>query len=226
VDAARSVRVVSQIRTGILDGSFPSGSPLREVALAGRYGVSRRTVREALLVLSDQGLVVHRYNAGAAVRSFDAEDITDLYRVRRMLEVEGVGSLPEVSAAALACVGTAYDDLADAAAGPDLIALARADMAFHGAVIALSGSARIDDFYQRIGMQMTYAITILQRHDVAAAVPPERIVAEHRSIRDAVLDRDGHEARRLVLEHIGTYGHALAGTVGPALAAPTRTPGR
>lgn len=215
MEAARAVQVVAALRTGILDGTFAPGSPLREVALTQRYGVSRRTVREALLDLRDQGLVVHRHNSGAVVRALDADDIADLYRVRRVLEVEGVRSLPGAPDDRLVAVRSAYDDLAGATAeGPHPVAPAGADAAFHGAVIGLSGSPRIDGFYRGVGTQMTYAITVLQRHDVEAAVPPERVLAEHRAIRDAVLRRDAQEAERLVLEHIATYEQVLLAEVG------------
>lgn len=214
MEAARALQVVAALRTAILDGSFAPGDPLREVALAGRYGVSRRTVREALLELRDQGLVVHRHNSGAAVRAFDAGDIADLYRVRRVLEVEGVRSLPGAPDDLLEALRRACDDLAGAAAeGPLSVALARADAAFHGAVIALGASPRLDDFYRGVGAQMTYAITFLQRHDVDTAVPPERVLAEHRAIRDAVLRRDAEEAERLVLAHIAVHEQVLLAEV-------------
>lgn len=210
MEAARAFQVVAALRTGILDGTFPPGTPLREVALARRFAVSRRTIREALLELRDQGLVVHRHNSGAAVRAFDADDIADLYRVRRILEVEGVRSLQGVPDERLEVLQGAYLDLAEATGqGPISVALARADATFHGAVIALSGSPRLDDFYRGVGAQMTYAITFLQRHDVDNAVPPERVLAEHRAIRDAVLRRDAQEAERLVLEHVAAYEQIL-----------------
>lgn len=206
----RAGQVVAHLRTAILDGTFPPGAPLRELGLAERYGVSRRTVREALLALAEQGLVVRRHNTGAAVRTFTADDVADLYRVRRMLESEGARSALTADAGALATIDTAFEAMERAALGGiGSVALAESDMAFHGAVIALSGSPRIDEFYARVGTQMTYAITMLQRADEAEARAVASVLAEHRAIRDAVVNRDLYEAQRLILEHIGTYERTL-----------------
>ncbi|WP_146116635.1 MULTISPECIES: GntR family transcriptional regulator [unclassified Arthrobacter] len=210
----RSSQVVAQLRQEIFDGTFPPASPLREVPLADRYGVSRRTLREALLVLNEQGLVVHRHNTGAVVRSFDADDIEDLYKVRRMLECEGAKNAASADDELLRGVERAFLSLEKAAEqGIGSVDLAQADMAFHGAVIALSASPRTDEFYERVGSQMTYAITLLQHREEAFAVPSTSLVAEHRAILDAVVNRDVYASQRLILEHIATHEATLTALV-------------
>lgn len=205
---ARSNEVAAQLRTAILDGSYVPGAPLREAALAERYAVSRRTIREALLVLADQGLAVHRHHSGASVRRFTADDIADLYRVRRILECEGARRAPNADESQLALVGKAYDVFAAAAPVSDgvrSVALAQADAAFHGAVIGLTGSLQIADFYERIGAQMTYAICLVQQREQELAVKRDAVLAEHRAIRDALSNRDVFEAQGLILAHIATH---------------------
>ena len=205
---ARSIDVAAQLQTAILDGRFLPGAPLREAALAEHYAVSRRTIREALLVLADQGLAVHRHHSGASVRRFTTADIADLYRVRRVLECEGARRSPGADEARLALVAKAYDAFAAAAAaseGVKSVALAQADAAFHGAVIKLTGSLLIADFYERIGAQMTYAICLVQQREQQLAVRRQTILAEHRAIADAISDRDVFEAQGLILAHIATH---------------------
>ncbi len=203
---ARSNDVAAQLRIAILDGSYLPGAPLREAGLADRYAVSRRTIREALLVLADQGLAVHRHNSGASVRRLTADDIADLYRVRRILECEGARRAPNADESRLALVGTAYAQFAAIASdGVKSVALAQADAAFHGAVIGLAGSLLIADFYERIGAQMTYAICLVQQREQELAVRRDVILAEHRAIRDAISGRDAFEAQGLILAHIATH---------------------
>lgn len=205
---ARSNEVAAQLQTAILDGNYRPGAPLREAALAELYAVSRRTIREALLVLADQGLAVHRHHCGASVRRFTASDIEDLYRVRRILECEGARRAPNADESQLALVGKAYDELAAAAAaseGVKSVALAQADAAFHGAVIRLTGSLQIADFYERIGAQMTCAICLVQQREQELAVKRDAVLAEHRAIRDAISNRDVFEAQGLILAHIATH---------------------
>jgi DNA-binding GntR family transcriptional regulator len=205
---ARSNEVAAQLRTAILDCSYLPGAPLREAALAERCAVSRRTIREALLVLADQGLAVHRHHSGASVRRFTADDIADLYRVRRILECEGARRVPNADESQLALVGKAYDVFAAAASQADgvkSVALAQADAAFHGAVIGLTGSLQLADFYERIGVQMTYAICLVQQREQELAIKRESVLAEHRAIRDALSNRDAFEAQGLILAHIATH---------------------
>jgi DNA-binding GntR family transcriptional regulator len=213
VTQARSTSLADSLRLAILQGTLAGGTPLRETALAQNFGVSRRTVRDALLRLTDLGLAVHRHNAGVAVRTFTSADVSDLYTVRRMLESEGARHAAVAEQISLDAVSAAFEDFADAAASQDVVRIAEADMAFHAAVISLTGSPRIDEFYARIGTQMTLAISVLQRLDEQMNLGPARIIAEHRAIRDAIAARDVIETQRLVLEHILRYEAQLMLTI-------------
>src|SRR6187200_3686539 len=81
-----AIRVHRDLRHAILEGELAPGERLRAEALAGRFGTSRTPVREALLMLEREGLVDVLPNRGAIVRSFDADDLLDLYEVRSLIE--------------------------------------------------------------------------------------------------------------------------------------------
>ena len=70
----------------ILEGVLKPGERLRAEALAQRFGTSRTPIREALLQLEAQGLVEVEPNRGAVVRTFDRDDLFDLYQLRALLE--------------------------------------------------------------------------------------------------------------------------------------------
>src|SRR5437016_3803193 len=74
-----------QLVRAITSGDLPPGSPLIEVALAERFGVSRTPVREALTRLEQDGLVA-RGDLGLVVREITPEEILDIYDVRIVLE--------------------------------------------------------------------------------------------------------------------------------------------
>jgi DNA-binding GntR family transcriptional regulator len=107
-----TIRVHDVLRTAILDGELAPGERLRAEALAGRFGTSRTPVREALLMLEREGLVEVHPNRGAIVRSFDADDLLDLYEVRALIE-------PHAAARAATRIGDAplarLDELCEAA---------------------------------------------------------------------------------------------------------------
>jgi DNA-binding GntR family transcriptional regulator len=81
-----AIRVHDALRAAILEGEIAPGARLRAEALAERFGTSRTPIREALLMLEREGLVIVEPHRGAIVRSFDPADLLDLYEVRALIE--------------------------------------------------------------------------------------------------------------------------------------------
>ena len=75
-------RLLMEIRAG----GLKPGDRLLEADLAARMGISRTPVREAIRQLEADGLVVHIPRVGAAVRSLDPGEVTELYEMRSVLE--------------------------------------------------------------------------------------------------------------------------------------------
>lgn len=81
-----SERVVTRVRDMILDGRLAPGDRLGEAVLAGRLGVSRTPVREALNRLDAEGLIEHSPNRGARVTTWTVEEIEAVFELRSTLE--------------------------------------------------------------------------------------------------------------------------------------------
>ena len=81
-----SRQVYDHLLRRIFDGGLVSGSPLREVDLAARLGVSRTPIREALGRLAEYGVVETRPNHGAIVRRLGRDELVHLHQVREALE--------------------------------------------------------------------------------------------------------------------------------------------
>ncbi|MBO5946449.1 MAG: GntR family transcriptional regulator [Clostridia bacterium] len=79
-------RVLHLLREEILSGVLKAGTPLIEIALAERLGVSRTPLRSALHRLAEEGLVRTGANRGAVVVGISGEDIDDIYMIRMRLE--------------------------------------------------------------------------------------------------------------------------------------------
>ena len=62
-----SEQIASRIRTQVIANTIPEGTSLREQALAEEYGVSRAPIRDALLQLTAEGLLVAKPNCGVRV---------------------------------------------------------------------------------------------------------------------------------------------------------------
>ena len=78
------------IRSGIVDGRYPSGYRLTEQEIAELSGVSRTPVREALRRLSSEGLLSYVPNQGAMVASWTDEEVEEVFVLRAMLEAFAV----------------------------------------------------------------------------------------------------------------------------------------
>ena len=60
-------QIADRIRSDVLSGRIESGTSLREIPLAKQYGVSRAPVRDALLQLTQEGLLEAKPNCGVRV---------------------------------------------------------------------------------------------------------------------------------------------------------------
>lgn len=82
----RTQLVVETLREKILSGEFKAGESLRQAALATELNVSRIPVREALLQLEGEGLVMFEPHKGATVTELNAKHVDELFELRAMLE--------------------------------------------------------------------------------------------------------------------------------------------
>ena len=79
-----------ELQKDILSGSIPDGSKLTEHAVCKEYNVSRTPVREAFRQLEADGLIRSIPNRGAFVTSLTKRDISDLFDLRILFEVQAV----------------------------------------------------------------------------------------------------------------------------------------
>jgi len=82
--------VASELREMILAGRLGSGERIDQDAVAESHGMSRLPVREALIALEQEGLVVNTPRRGAYVAQLSPEDVQDQYEVYGL--VAGIAS--------------------------------------------------------------------------------------------------------------------------------------
>lgn len=181
-------RVSDILRSRIADGYFPPGQRLSEDSIGGALGVSRNTLREAFRLLTHERLLVHQLNRGVFVRVLSVQDVEDIYRTRRLVEcavVRGLGEPPF----AVHAVTAAVDSGLRAAREGDWKGVSTANIHFHRELVALAGSARVDEL-----MRSVFAELRLAFHVVAdPRLLHEPYLARNREILGALTagDRDG-----------------------------------
>lgn len=85
-DVSLREQVVEQVRAAIIEGRLRPGDHITEATLTQQLGVSRTPVREALILLESEGLVVATRNRGCFVRAFNTQDVYDIFSMRTALE--------------------------------------------------------------------------------------------------------------------------------------------
>jgi DNA-binding GntR family transcriptional regulator len=132
--ATHSAAVLQRLRHALDHGKWPPGAPLRQEEIAAELGVSRVPVREALFQLQAEGLVQVVPNKGVYVRGIDANELAELFRLRRLLEGDVLyAAVEKHDAATLNRVETVQAALDKASAVADWVA---GDREFHEALYA------------------------------------------------------------------------------------------
>ncbi|MEO8970483.1 MAG: GntR family transcriptional regulator [Ktedonobacteraceae bacterium] len=92
--------VYQRLRSAILNCEIPVSTPLSQVQLAKKMGVSRTPLREAIRMLQREGLIEASPNQRVRVAGFSVEDLDQLYAMRISLEALGVRlTVPHMSVA-------------------------------------------------------------------------------------------------------------------------------
>jgi DNA-binding GntR family transcriptional regulator len=190
-------QVAGLLRERILRGELRPGTPLREVLLAGSIGVSRNTLREALRILIQEGLVLHTVHRGITVMQLTTEAVADIYQVRQMLEIRAVET-GKPNEAQIASLYDAVDRLEEAAKAQDWPGVFESDMLFHRRLVALLGSERLEAFYGNLLGELRLGLVEVDR----ASRDVKRSRAEHRRVADLLAAGNRRECARLLTEHL------------------------
>lgn len=183
----------------ILEGAFEAGHRLRESAIATQLGVARNTVREAVRVLELTGLVRYEVNRGAVVISPTLESVDAVYTARERLETAAVAK--PATADQVSRLDAAYLDLVAATRTRDARHIVEVDLAFHATLVSFLDSSRLDQFYADLMQELRFYLTVLSVKDREFA-RPRVLLAEHKTILDAVRASPPREAVAAVEAHI------------------------
>jgi DNA-binding GntR family transcriptional regulator len=196
--------VADTLRGAILNGSLKPGQKLHENALARELRVSRSPIREALVQLERESLVVARVNRPVVVRRPSPEEIRQVYTIRASLEGIAARWAAEKATAGLVSQFRRKAEELNAATVtgkgvPDPATLQLA-MDFHTEIAEAAGSAEL----RRVLQSLCNQIQLVMAAGLASltARRAEEIHAEHLALVTAIAGRDGDEAERLARAHV------------------------
>jgi DNA-binding GntR family transcriptional regulator len=196
--------VYARLRDLILSNNLRAGEKLVDRDLADRLGVSRTPVREALGRLTMMGLVENRARRGFYVKQYTADEMSDLYEYRKILEK---------NAARLAATNANPDQLAEferilaesVSLGAEPSNQARTvevDLKIHMLIAKSSGNKAL---YHAIQNMMDKVMCFIWVDWVDASVADAASIAaahdEHRALIERIMAGDADGAA----EHIGVH---------------------
>jgi DNA-binding GntR family transcriptional regulator len=189
--------VLETLRRAILTGRIPSGTRLVQAELAEQLKVSTTPVREALRDLATEGLIKLDAHRGAEVRSLSGPEVSEIYRLRSILEPEAmrlaIERISDEEIATAAKIQARADEETDTAAWTEL------NQQFHNVFVGAARSPRLAGILQALhdAAGMYVAATLVQ--DTGRRAEANH---EHHELLAAARRRDAQAAVDLQLVHV------------------------
>jgi DNA-binding GntR family transcriptional regulator len=210
------VRIVADVlREEILDLSLAPGSIVDEVQLADRFGLSRTPIREALVRLAGEGLIVTLPNRSTMVAPIDFANITAyfdalvlMYRVTTRLAAEFR------SDADLTRLGALQERFASAVAAGNDLAMIAANRDLHAAIAEAGRNPYYLSLFLRL---LDEGRRILRMYYYTSFKPasPHPYILEHEAILAAIAARDIDGADRLARDHAEQIVRQIKSMIAP-----------
>lgn len=191
-------QIAEVLREEIVQRELSANSKLTETALVERFGTSRAPIREALYLLSQEGLVERTPRKGALVKGYAKQEINELYKVRIMLERLALERICERAETIRACLA-ALDPIAREMerAGRNTRRYRDLNFSFHKTIIVLAQS----DLLQRLYAQIEGPLKIVLRKSFSTEGAVPKSFGEHLQILAAIERADVERACGILYEH-------------------------
>lgn len=191
--------IFAVLRDEILTGVHPPGTPLREVALAERFGVSRTPVREALSRLQHERLL-ERVSRGLQVPQIDPEQVVRVYDMRVLLEAEAAAQAAQARSITDVLRLEALLERDRGLEDPDDQTRIATNLEFHAAIWAAAHNPVLEDLLERLGTHLVHA----PRSTLSGGTRWEEALGEHELMIRAIEARDAEAAREGARAHMET----------------------
>ena len=211
-DVSLEQMVYNALEEEILSGELKRGTPLTEIALSNRLGVSRTPVRGALHRLSEEGLVEITPNKGAVVVGINIGDLVDIYKIRMRLEgIAARAAANRISDDAKRALRESVELSEFYLTKRDFEHLKELDSEFHNIIYKASGSRHL----YKILSELHRNIRSYRKLSLSVPKRLESSVEEHREILNAIERGSSEDAERLTVMHIEAALNNLITTLNP-----------
>jgi DNA-binding GntR family transcriptional regulator len=196
-----------RLREAIIQGRLLPSQRLVEAELSKTFGLSRATVRLALLRLEQEGLVERQRHRGATVRVIGQEEAVEIMEARSALE-----ALVAARAAARVTPEEAMElrgivrEMRRSLEGRNLLAASDNNPVLHRKVLEIAASRTLEQLLATLNSQ----IVRYQYRTILVPGRPEQSLAEHEAIVEAIVCGDPNRASAAMRDHLACVVGALA----------------
>src|SRR5690349_8956541 len=198
--ATAAAQIYSDLRAELVSLQRRPGEVISEAKIALSYGVSRTPVREAILKLSDEGLLEIFPQSGIIVSRIPIAALPESIIIRKALEETTARFAAErATPSQILTLHAIVQRQREADAAGDRAGFHQADEAFHATISEVAGYPGIWKWVQQVKVQVDrYRLLTLPQAGRMA-----QVIAEHEPILAAIEAHDPEKARAAMDRHIG-----------------------
>ena len=198
--------VAAQLRERIFAGELPPGTFLDEVRLAEQMSISRTPLREALKVLTAEGLVRHEPRRGCFVNEVTEQDLDEIFPVIGLLEGRcAYEAAQHASDADIEALDVLHQKLAKHARARRINEYYEANFAIHEAIIRLAGNR----WLAGVIADLRKILRLARLQQLHAPGRLDQSLSEHLAVFAALKARDADGAEAAMRTHLQRQREAL-----------------
>ena len=179
---------------------------MQEIPLAASLGVSRNTMREAMRILSLEGLLRRNIHRGIAVAQLSRKDVHEIYDVRRILEIAAVLAAHQPTPEVLHEIRTTLEQYETSVRLRDWVSAVSHDLHFHTLLIRFHDNKRLEAFHQKLIGELRMGMVLVdRRHD-----DPGMLIPVHRKLYQLLSAGKLKECADILARHLDDSESRLA----------------
>lgn len=200
--ASLGEKISSELRLRIINGTMAPDTVITENVLAAEFGTSRSPIRDALKILSNEGLI-RMERMGAVVIGLKSKDMEELNDVRFLFEGFAVQKLSSAyDEQKIKELQQIVDKMELAASHGDPVQFAYYDLLFHETIILSAHHSRILYLWNNIRyVILTVLLVATERRFSKHKEEIQPLIHRHKLIVEALVSRDASNMSKIIQEH-------------------------
>ncbi|MFD0714272.1 GntR family transcriptional regulator [Paenibacillus sp. GCM10027626] len=196
-------QVYKDIKSAIIRGKIQPGTRLRENDISKEMGVSRGPIREAILLLESEGLLVTQTHKETMVAKVEQDEVTMLLNpLRVLLESFSIHkTLPNLNESSIQDLEKILDELNQACKENDIETIVEKDLEFHGYLVSLTGEPYLITLWKSVSSRIVFHFmtNTREKHQTDNF---SKLINEHRELLEAIKTKNWGFIEPILREHI------------------------